>query len=270
MIITKDSLPTKCEFCNSDLVWDGVNLVCSNVDCSNSDDEKLKAWVINIAPVEGLGWKTFRKLLFPTITTVQELYKQRKNLYYIIDKETSEKGLFNKVLDKLIQPVSVSQFILALNIPGVGKISAKNLENYSDIKNLLEAIVNGSSNYVNCYKNLNNILQDVTATKNFLEYENLKFYYNLVKINYNNKNEQKENKIENKGTVVITGSLSIKREDFIKKLEEKGWKIANKITKSTNYLITNTPNSGTSKNKKADKLGVTKITETDFIEKVMQ
>lgn len=269
MIITTNSLPTKCEFCNSNLVWEGVNLVCSNINCSNSDDEKLKAWVTNIAPVEGLGWKTFRKLLFPTITTIQELYKQRKNLYYTIDKETSEKALFNKVLDKLVQPVSISQFILALNIPGIGKISAKNLENYFDIENLLEAIVNvNNSNYVNCYKNLNSILQDVTATKNFLEYENLKFYYNLVKINYNI--EQKENITENKGTVVVTGSLSIKRDDFIKKLEEKGWKIANKITKSTNYLITNTPNSGTSKNKEADNLGVTKITETDFIEKVMQ
>lgn len=56
---------------------------------------------------------------------------------------------------------------------------------------------------------------------------------------------------------------------LLKKLEEKGWKVANKITKTTDYLITNTPDSGTSKNKEADRLGVMKITETDFIKEVM-
>ena len=53
-------------------------------------------------------------------------------------------------------------------------------------------------------------------------------------------------------------------------LENKGWKVSNKINKDVSYLITNTPNSGTSKNKEADRLGITKITEYDFNSKILE
>ena len=72
-----------------------------------------------------------------------------------------------------------------------------------------------------------------------------------------------------KGSVVITGTMSMKRKDFVKLLEINGWKVENKINKNIKYLITNTPNSGTTKNKEADILGVIKITENKFLESVL-
>ena len=63
--------------------------------------------------------------------------------------------------------------------------------------------------------------------------------------------------------VAITGKLSVTRSAFAKELAEHGYKVAD-ISKSTKFLITDDPNSASSKNKKADKLGIVKISEEDF------
>lgn len=66
--------------------------------------------------------------------------------------------------------------------------------------------------------------------------------------------------------VVITGKLiSMKRDDFEEMLNHFGIHMQKSIAYNTDYLITNTPDSGTVKNKRADELGVKKITELDFI-----
>lgn len=66
---------------------------------------------------------------------------------------------------------------------------------------------------------------------------------------------------------VITGTLSIKRDDFIEKIEELGGKIQKDVNKKTNFLITDDPTTETSKNKKATELGVEKISEEQFFAK---
>lgn len=66
--------------------------------------------------------------------------------------------------------------------------------------------------------------------------------------------------------VVITGKLeSMKRDDFEELLNKFDVHLQKAIQGNTDYLITNTPNSGTVKNRRADQLGVEKITELDFI-----
>lgn len=272
MLITTEGLPTHCEFCGSELVWDSMNLICSNPDCKNVMDEKIKACVTNIAPIDGMGWKTFKKLLDEmgwNINSLDDLYSyaRTKKCRWLDVKEGSEKDLFNKTLDKLTQPTSVSKFMLALNIPGVGKIGAEALEKYSGVEQLLNGICycqtfkDDLDTYKSVYLVLSSILQDSTAAKSVIEFENFKHY--LVMMNVNCKINNKIT--EEKGNVVITGSLSMKRSDFENLLKNNGWKLQNKINKDTKYLITNTPDSGTSKNKEADKLGVQKITESDFM-----
>lgn len=66
--------------------------------------------------------------------------------------------------------------------------------------------------------------------------------------------------------VVVTGKLdSMKRADFEELINRCGWTLQASVAGNTEYLVTNYPNSGTSKNLKADKLGIKKITELEFI-----
>ena len=66
--------------------------------------------------------------------------------------------------------------------------------------------------------------------------------------------------------VVITGKLnSMKRDDFEKLLKNFGIKLQKSISSTTDYLITNDPNSDTVKNRTANRLGIQKVSELDFI-----
>ena len=68
-------------------------------------------------------------------------------------------------------------------------------------------------------------------------------------------------------TFVITGSLEhyANRKDLKAEIEAEGGKVAGSVSSKTDYLITNDPNSGSSKNRTARELGVAIITEEDII-----
>jgi DNA ligase (NAD+) len=69
-------------------------------------------------------------------------------------------------------------------------------------------------------------------------------------------------------TFVITGSLQhyANRKDLKAEIEAEGGKVAGSVSAKTDYLITNDPNSGSSKNRTARELGVAIITEDEIIE----
>ena len=63
-------------------------------------------------------------------------------------------------------------------------------------------------------------------------------------------------------TIVVTGTLEDYSRDSAKEaILTRGGKASGSVSKKTDFLITNTPNSGTVKNKKATDLGVRIITE---------
>ena len=66
--------------------------------------------------------------------------------------------------------------------------------------------------------------------------------------------------------VAVTGTLSVPRDQFETMIEPAGFIIGD-LKKSTFCLITDNPNSGSSKNIKADKYGVPKMTEQEFFQK---
>lgn len=67
--------------------------------------------------------------------------------------------------------------------------------------------------------------------------------------------------------VALTGSLSKPRSELIKEWAKYG--VIEVDVSKANYLITDNPNSGSSKNKTASKLGIPVITESEFIAKVI-
>jgi DNA ligase (NAD+) len=70
-------------------------------------------------------------------------------------------------------------------------------------------------------------------------------------------------------TFVITGAVHNfkNRNEFKSFVENHGGKVAGSVSKNTDYLVTNTPDSGSAKNKKAAELGVAVITEDGFCQR---
>jgi NAD-dependent DNA ligase len=67
--------------------------------------------------------------------------------------------------------------------------------------------------------------------------------------------------------VVVTGDLNHwERDEFKNYIESLGHKMVGSVSSKTDLLITNTPNSGTVKNKRAAELGVRIVTELEAVE----
>ena len=68
-------------------------------------------------------------------------------------------------------------------------------------------------------------------------------------------------------SICITGKLIHfkNRDEFTKAVQDRGGKVVSGVSKNTTWLVTNTPDSGTSKNVTAQKLGIPIITEEEFV-----
>lgn len=133
-------------------------------------------------------------------------------------------------------------------IDGIGNVLADNLCNFID-QYLIKP-------YENCLDYNDKQCVVVNVLKE-LQFEDTHKVINkdLVNNNINGK------------TFVITGSLNnyANRDELVKEIELNGGKVASSVSAKTDYLINNDVNSTSSKNKKANDLGIPIISETDYI-----
>ena len=263
--VTKEQsifLPTTCPECDSELVWDGVHLKCPNPDCKDIQIQDLLVWCNNIAPIDGLGdtlkIKFFEQLRDNTINdgfhsqfdmSIEGVYNYSETLV----PHGAQENLFFRMLSGLKHNnVSIISALKALNIPRLGDATADLLSHYpEDIKKLMNGEIPDNLAYKIGNANAESIIRHAEKFK---------------RLNYISRNLVFEDNSSNnsKIKVAITGSLAtMTRSQFEKILNANGFVLSD-ISKDTKYLITNTPDSGSSKNAKADKLGIEKITEAAF------
>ena len=251
-------LPTVCPCCNAELIWDGVHLKCPNPDCKDSQIQDLLVWCNNLAPTDGLGdtlkLKFFEQLRDDSSVkfnmTIEDIY--RIGQLNILGKSVQYDifcHMFNKLSGGSFPIVSA---LKALNIPRLGDATADLLSHYpEDIDKLIDGEIPDNLAYKLGNANAESIAKHVG------KFSRLQFIKENIEFN-------SESSSNERIYVAITGSLeSMTRSQFEKVLKEHGF-VLGEISKNTKYLITNTPNSGSSKNAKADKLGIEKITEAEF------
>ena len=175
---------------------------------------------------------------------------------------------FHNYVDPTLKPqvrkvvfdhIDIETALIALNIPRLGKISASKLANDTDLcKNIFNDAICGVISD-NTYIGIVNLLGVATANsikENIEKLSNIR--YIVDRIMYHTTNS------DSKGKIAITGKLSMKRAEFEKLLIAAGYTVGD-LSKDTLYLVTDSPNSGSSKNIKADKYGVKKITESEML-----
>lgn len=265
---TNAVIPDICPVCGEPLVWKGVNLICENSSCGNKSEKDLLVFLKYLAPVDGFADALKFKFIedaFGKDVTIEELLDNRDallNTAKIYIEFLGHKVLFAEMITKLFTTKhSLADALCALNIPRLGEVTASKLAKHPDIiREWIEA-----DTYEKWYDVKWDKIEDIVgqATRNemhhkssFLKVANLRKIIDIIDFN-------EYNSIENKGKVAITGSLSVKRSEFEKFCREHGYEPGN-ISKDTKYLITDNPNSSSSKNKKADEWGIKKITEQEF------
>ena len=271
------NLPSNCPCCNSELQWDGVDLVCKNTQCPNIEMSDLQQWCEIIGETDGLQWTLMKQYLDKfNIHSIKSLYNNKENILTDLNcrqlslTELKIREFFKKIY---VGDVSLYKLLLALNIPRLGDKTCKELSKHPEIcKELFQYSLNADplneGDYYNrLYNNIFNIMKDATTTSifnNLNKINNVKYILNSpinrVKIEQASNTEIKY--------VAITGSLqSMKRKDFEKYIAQFGYELSNTLSKCE-YLITNNPNSGSTKNKEAQKYNIPIITENEFLSKL--
>ena len=248
------TLPTRCPVCDTELIWEGVHLKCPNSDCSDIQIQDLLVWCNNIAPIDGLG-DTLKLKFFESWADTLGMELCIETIYSIgapLPGDGAQYSLFIHMFDNLVHgEVSIVSGLKALNIPRLGDATAELLSHY---KEDIDTLIRGEAPYNLAFKIGNANAESIIKHKD--KFKRLKFIYNNIQF-------QDEFSNNSRIKVAVTGSLSIPRKQFEKILNDNGFVLGD-INKDTKYLITDNPNSGSSKNAKADKLGVEKITEEAF------
>lgn len=274
------SIISKCPECGELLEWDGCHLKCNNLYCGNAILQDLMIWLNNIAPLDNFGDKLRIKFLQKYLNSnlsVESVMESKDligmcNLYKEMSPSplvSKQLLLFSEMCDKLfMQPVTMVNALRALNIPRLGdKTSEKLAINFELVNKIYEASLSANiedddstvvvdSELVDELREYLGAANGVSIISNIHKFSRLKYIYSRIVTVV-------EDAVTSNGRVAITGKLSVKRSDFEKELKSHGWMVG-EITKDTDYLITDNPNSSSSKNKKADQLGIIKITESEF------
>lgn len=261
-------LPQVCPNCGSDLRWDGVDLVCD----SENEDQLIYRFISTAGGVEGAGWSLYSKLIealnLKDYQTFLEFLSDLNSNFESFENQINNKisGSVTKskcisILNNLRSEIKPGTFLVACNVGGLSWKSAQNLiDNYpeyiSDLKsNTVDYdrmwSINGfGSSIIKTLQNFQNRLFDIASR---------------VNVASPTKTEIKEVKF----SVAITGALSMKRSEFDAILESHGYSQSSNF-KEIKYLITNNPDSTSSKMKKAKDNNVEIISEKEFFEKFLK
>ncbi len=243
-------------------------LNCVNPDCLAKHVKKFSHFVSRDAMnIEGLSESGLLKLIgISALKNFADLFRLEEHKSAIINME----GFGTKSYDNLVESAkkashtTAARLLYGLGVPGIGvatsNLIARSCRNkWSEIESLDEETLRDidgvgpvmAGDYVRFFAD----------EKNRTEIADL-----LDLLTIDESFEAAGTGLEGK-TFVITGSLEhyANRKDLKAEIEAEGGKVAGSVSAKTDYLITNDPNSGSSKNKKARELGVEIITENDII-----
>ena len=241
-------------------------LICTNPDCLAKHVKKFSHFVSRDAlNIEGLSESGLLKLIgIGAIRKFPDLFRLDAYRDEIVELE----GFGPKSYDNLVNSAKTAshttpaRLLYGLGVPGIGVatsgVIARACRNrWSEMQNLDEEdlmTIDGVGNV---------LARDYAAY--FADPENREVLEELLGLlDIDESFEAAGTSLEGK-TFVITGSLEhyANRKDLKAEIEAEGGKVAGSVSAKTDYLITNNPDSGSSKNRTAHELGVSIITEEE-------
>ena len=242
-----------------------MNLMCKNHECPAKQVAKFAHFVSrDCANIDGLSEATLEKLLslhlIRSYTDIYHLNRYKKEVSALDGfGEKSWENLWNAI--EKSRHIVLSKFINALSIPLIGKKASKSLSKYcrGDIDTFRNVI--DSPEVLLDIEDFGPAMVQSITDFNFDEAKVLSGEF----IFDDEFAEEVGTTLDGK-TFCVTGSLEhFTRKSIEEKIESLGGKMTSSVTSKTDYLVTNTLDSGSSKNKKAQELGINIITEEEFL-----
>lgn len=265
------TIPTTCPICGGPLdIECEVNtrvLKCNNADCSGQVVNRINHFCGKSGlDIKGLSKATLGKLLdWGWINEPADLYKLCEHRAEWVTKP----GFGPKSVDNILQAIEDSRspqldkFISALGIPSIGKTLSKELIKYFDSYDAFRKAIKDGYDFTQIDKIG---IDKAHSIKSFDYSEADRVDEFMLAYDKAETAAAAAQNLENE-KIAITGSLTRfkNRSELQTLIEQRGGKVVSSISKNTTILINNNPNSSSSKNVAATRLGIPIMTEQEFM-----
>ena len=253
-------LPQTCERCGSELVDEGTRLSCPNQACPKRSYFRIRKW-LDVLDVRDFGDAILTKLFESgRVTEIADLYTL--DVDDLTAHERMGATLAKKILRNLsvVRTVPLARFVAGFNIEGVGTLIMDKAvaAGYDTLEKLREASADElaevpgigavtAQTIVDGLSDLGPRMDALLATGRVSIAEPVGGPFQGV-------------------SFCFTGSLAtMTRSAAQDRVRDAGGTVTSTITKDLSYLVTNDPESGSSKNRKATKLGIPIVDEQRFL-----
>lgn len=267
--------PDVCPSCGEKTFIDSVYLVCNNEGCSGSDIGNLAKWVKKLG-LKNIASATIEKLYeAELVKTPADFYKLKSNLICELE------GFGSRSAEMIIETLNskkeltFGEFIGGLNIPNFSDKTAELLE-----KNGYDTVVkimNADAVKLSKIKGIGTITAEaIVSGINKKQLEIFKLLEAGIVIKMKEKKEKSKGNLNGK-SFVFTGAINridtetgkhYTREKLQEFVIENGGSTPSSISKGTTYLVQADPSSTSAKTQKAEKLGVSILSEEDFFKMI--
>ena len=259
-------IPKICPVCGAEAVRDEDEAVirCQNPDCPAQLLRSIEHFASrNAMNIDGLGEAVVQQVVDAgLVKTVADLYTL--NLQDLTSLERFGKKSAENLLDSIenSKKNELDRLIFALGIRGIGQKNAKDLcGKFGDMDRIMAA----SLEDISSIDGFGDVLADSVYTA-MREPHRVKLIERLKEIGLNMK--YTDQKISDKLgglTFVLTGTLpTLKRDQAKAMIEKRGGKCSGSVSKKTSYVVAG--EEAGSKLDKANELGITVLTEEQFLE----
>lgn len=263
-------MPTKCPECGEKVIQkkgvtrvESVGYYCGNADCPAKQTKNLVHFVKTMEIYE-VGPKIVDRLQEEgLISDAADLFNLEEGDLAGLERfgAKSAKNIIREIQSKKNPPLD--RFINALGIIHVGEQTARDLALHFKT---FDALWQASAEDLDSIENIGPAVVESIAS-----YTKSKYGNNFIKKLFNAGVEPVSLKVAKGGvfqgkTLVITGTLSISREEAKKIIQDNGGKVSGSVSAKTNYVLVG-ENPG-SKADEATKLGVKILTEEAFLKMV--
>lgn len=245
-------LPTVCNCCGEELVRDGVNLRCVNKNCKDQVLHRMTYFIKKLG-VKSSSEKSLEKF---GILKFNDLLKFSPN-----KKLKSQVKLYEELLTKVFTR-SRQDLLSAMNFRGLSETLINKIVDFYGFDNIV------NNNYVGLPDGVGEITlqkfkDDIDENLQFIDLIIADSRYNFITTNHASTTVK-----TNGMSVCFTGKLNtMSRSEAEKKAIDAGFEIK-AVNKKLTYLVTNDTNTNSGKGKKARDLGITMISEQDFLKMI--
>ena len=266
-------IPDKCPVCGREARIrkenDVETLYCMNPDCVAKRIKSFSLFTSRDAMnIDGLSEATLEKFIaMGFIHNFGDIFEIGKYKDQIVEMEGFGQKSFDNLMVSLekAKKTTLAKVIYSLGITGIGLANAKVICKYFDDD--IEKIRHADEEEISAIEGIGPVIAGSMADYFKSAENNQKLDHLLSHLHLVHEETSAEQVFAGK-TFVITGSVEhfSNRSEAKEFIEARGGKVTGSVTKKTDYLINNDKTSASSKNKKAQELGIPILSEEDFLE----